>query len=142
MSIILTVFTSEASINRGKMEMQTLRAKGASYNQVISSLMMESILLTFPGFVLGVLLAIYLAPLLGSMVGLLTINPNMYALYLNHTTFQFTAIVVAGMISMFLPGTFIFQIFRLIDIVEIGQPMTSEIPDEVETVGIRNYIIA
>ncbi|MHA1907028.1 MAG: FtsX-like permease family protein, partial [Candidatus Thorarchaeota archaeon] len=138
--MMLTVFTSESSINRRKQEIQTLRAKGASYNQIIGSLMSESLILSFLGFIVGMLLAVYLAPLLGASSGLLTIDQELYATHLSYTAIQSVTIAIAGIISLYLPGAYLYQVSRLVDISEIGQPMTTETPDEVEVVNFRGYV--
>ncbi len=141
MSLMLTVFTSEASINRRKLETQTLRAKGASYSQVVSSFMAESVILAGLGFLGGIFLATYLAPLLGAANSLVSINQEVYLSHLSHTTYQPMTWIIAGMISIYLPGTFLFQTARLVETSEIGQPMAEELPDEVEDLRVRKYLL-
>jgi len=137
---MLTVFTSESSINRRKLETQTLRAKGASYNQIVGSLMSESLILSLFGFIVGLLLAVTLAPLLGASSGLLAINQEVYTTYLSYTTIDFVTIAIAGIICFYLPGAYLYQVSRLVEISEIGQPLSTETPDDVEVVNVRGYL--
>ncbi len=142
MSLMLTVFTSEASINRRKLETQTLRAKGASYSQIVSSFMSESIVLAILGFIGGIILATYLAPLLGAADTITSINQEKYVMHLSHTTYQPMTLIIAAIISFYLPSTYLFQTVRLVENSEIGQPLADELPDEAEEFTLSKYVIA
>ncbi|MHA2188104.1 MAG: FtsX-like permease family protein, partial [Candidatus Thorarchaeota archaeon] len=66
MSMFVTIFTSESSVARRQGEVSILRSRGASYNQITSSIMWESGFLTLAGLALGLVLTIVMAPLLGA----------------------------------------------------------------------------
>ncbi|MGY5854884.1 MAG: FtsX-like permease family protein [Candidatus Thorarchaeota archaeon] len=132
MSMVLTVFTSETSISRRKGEISALRSKGASFNQIISAFMWESIFLSVIGLLLGLGLAILMAPFAGASTGVFEVDPVVFVDYFNHTSIPPAAIIIACAISLYLPAAYLLHVSRRIDVGEIGQPST-EIPDEIAT---------
>jgi ABC-type lipoprotein release transport system permease subunit len=134
MSLMLTLFTSETSIAQKKGEVSALRAKGASFNQIFSSFIYESLILAIIGYVLGVGLSVILSPLMGSSTGLLSFDPVRYDLYLTKLLIPNQALALAAAIAIFLPAAYLVHVARRIEITEIGQPttrITYEIPEEV-----------
>jgi ABC-type lipoprotein release transport system permease subunit len=106
MSLMLTVFTSETSISRRKGEISALRSKGASFNQVFSTFMWESMFLSALGFILGVGLSYVMAPLIGASTGLFSFDPNRYVEFISHTAFPPLAIIIAAAIALYLPASY------------------------------------
>ena len=142
MSLMLTLFTSETSVAQKKGEVSALRAKGASYNQIFSSFIYESLVLAVIGYVVGVILSIFMAPLMGSSTGLLTFDPVLYDLYLSNLLIPGQALALAAAVAIFLPAAYLVHVARRIDVTEIGQPttrMTYEVPEEV---NILYYVLA
>ncbi|MCK4566168.1 MAG: FtsX-like permease family protein [Candidatus Thorarchaeota archaeon] len=134
MSLMLTIFTSETSVSLKKGEVSALRAKGASFNQIISAFTWESLILALLGLALGIGLTIIMAPLMGSSTGLLTFDIEMYGIFLSKLQIPLQSLVLAAVIAIFLPAAYLFHVSRRIDITEIGQPTiknTYEIPEEV-----------
>ncbi|MCF2135924.1 MAG: FtsX-like permease family protein [Candidatus Thorarchaeota archaeon] len=129
MSLMLTVFTSETSVSRRRGEISALRSKGASFNQVFSTFMWESIILAVFGFILAIVLTYIMAPLIGSSTGLFQFDPVLYGKYVDSLTFSPVALIIAGFISMYLPASYILHVARRIDVSEVGQP-TINLPDE------------
>ncbi|MFW9808283.1 MAG: FtsX-like permease family protein [Candidatus Thorarchaeota archaeon] len=142
MSLMLTLFTSETSVSQKKGEVSALRAKGASFNQIFSSFIYESLILTGIGYVLGLILTIFMAPLVGSSTGLLSFDPALYSVYFAKLLIPEQSLALAVAIAMFLPATYLVHVARRIDVTEIGQPttrMTYEIPEEA---NIWYYVVA
>ncbi|MGQ4912438.1 MAG: FtsX-like permease family protein [Candidatus Thorarchaeota archaeon] len=142
MSLMLTIFTSESSISNRKGEISALRAKGASFGQIFSGFMWESLILAFSGLFFGVQFSIWMAPLMGSSTGLLTFDPVLYDTFLSNLDIPLSSLALAGAIAMFLPASYVFHVSRRIDVAEIGQPtvrQTYEIPEEV---NLRYYVLA
>jgi len=134
MSLMLTIFTSETSVSLKKGEVSALRAKGASFNQIFSAFIWESLILALFGLALGIGLTILIAPLMGSSTGLLTFDIAMYELFMSKLQIPVQSLALAAAIAMFLPAAYLFHVSRRIDITEIGQPTiknTYEIPEEV-----------
>jgi len=134
MSLMLTIFTSEASVSQKKGEISALRSKGASYGQIFGAYIWESLILALFGLLLGLGMAIVATPLMGSSTGLLTFDISKYQLFLNELSIPTQAMILAALITMFLPAAYLFHVSRRIDVTEIGQPTTrlaSEIPEEV-----------
>jgi ABC-type antimicrobial peptide transport system permease subunit len=134
MSLMLTIFTSEASISQKKGEISALRSKGASYNQIFGAFIWESLILALTGLFLGLGITIVTTPLMGSSTGLLAFDIIQYQVFLNELTIPAPAMIIAVLIAMFLPAAYLFHISRRIDVSEIGQPstrLTYEIPEEV-----------
>ncbi len=134
MSLMLTIFTSETSVSLKKGEVSALRAKGASFNQIFSSFIWESLLLALLGLALGIGLTILIAPLMGSSTGLLSFDIAKYQLFMSKLQIPVQSLALAAAIAMFLPAAYLFHVSRRIDITEIGQPTiknTYEIPEEV-----------
>ncbi|MEE8181698.1 MAG: FtsX-like permease family protein [Candidatus Thorarchaeota archaeon] len=141
MSLMLTVFTSETSISRRKGEISSLRAKGASFNQVFSTFMWESMFLSALGFVLGLGLSYIMAPLIGASTGLFSFDPNRYAVFMSHISFPPLSIIIAGAIALYLPASYLMHVSRRIDVSEVGQPTTGGASEDTEDVGIWRYVI-
>jgi ABC-type lipoprotein release transport system permease subunit len=142
MSLMLTLFTSETSVAQKKGEVSALRAKGASFNQIFSAFIYESLILTIVGFSFGLLLATLMAPLMGSSNGLLTFDSARYELYISKLLIPTQALGLAGAIALFLPAAYLVHVARRIDVSEIGQPttrMTYEVPEEV---NLWYYVLA
>ena len=134
MSLMLTIFTSETSVSLKKGEVSALRAKGASFNQIFSAFIWESLILALLGLTLGIGLTTIIAPLMGSSTGLLSFDITRYAIFLSKLQIPVQSLALAGAIAMFLPAAYLFHVSRRIDISEIGQPTiknTYEIPEEV-----------
>ncbi len=134
MSLMLTIFTSEASVSQKKGEISALRSKGASYGQIFGAYIWESLILALTGLLLGLAIAILATPLMGSSTGLLTFDISSYQVFLNELTIPSQAMILAILIAMFLPASYLFHVSRRIDVTEIGQPTTRlayEIPEEV-----------
>lgn len=134
MSLMLTIFTSETSVAQRKGEISALRAKGASFNQIFSAVIGESLILSILGTLAGIGFSVLAAPLMGSSTGLLTFNPVLYNEFLTKMIIPVEALALAGTIAFFLPAAYLLHVARRIDVAEIGQPtirLTSEIPEEV-----------
>jgi len=134
MSLMLTIFTSETSVSQKKGEISALRAKGASFNQIFSSFIWESLVLALLGLGLGIGLTIIMAPLMGSSIGLLAVDFVAYAEFLSKLVIPIQSMALAAAIAMFLPAAYLLHVSRRIDVTEIGQPTiknTYEIPEEV-----------
>jgi ABC-type antimicrobial peptide transport system permease subunit len=134
MSLMLTIFTSETSISQKKGEISAIRSKGASFGQIFSGFIWESLILAFFGLLLGLGITIVTAPLMGSSTGLLTFDISRYIVFLSELSIPTQALILATIIAMFLPAAYLFHVSRRIDVTEIGQPTTratSEIPEEV-----------
>ncbi|MCK5302204.1 MAG: ABC transporter permease, partial [Candidatus Thorarchaeota archaeon] len=141
MSLMLTVFTSETSISRRKGEISALRSKGASFNQVFSTFMWESMFLSALGFILGLGLSYVMAPLIGASTGLFSLDPDRYAVFMSHIAFPPLSIVIAGAIALYLPASYLMHVSRRIDVSEVGQPTTGSASEDTEDVGIWRYVI-
>jgi ABC-type antimicrobial peptide transport system permease subunit len=141
MSLMLTVFTSETSISRRKGEISALRSKGASFNQVFSTFMWESMFLSALGFVLGLGLSYIMAPLIGASTGLFSFDPSRYAVFMSHISFPPLSIIIAGAIALYLPASYLMHVSRRIDVSEVGQPTTGGASEDTEDVGIWRYVI-
>ncbi|TFG05606.1 ABC transporter permease [Candidatus Thorarchaeota archaeon] len=129
MSLMLTVFTSETSVSRRKGEISALRAKGASFNQVFATFMWESLLLSVVGFVIGIVLAFVMAPLIGSTVGLFVFDSTLYTSFVQHLSIPPLGIIIGAAIALYLPAAYLLHVARRIDVSEVGQPSTT-LPEE------------
>ncbi|TFG34118.1 ABC transporter permease [Candidatus Thorarchaeota archaeon] len=141
MSLMLTIFTSETSVSQKKGEISALRAKGASFNQIFAGFIWEAMILSFLGFVTGILLTYLMSPLMGSSTGLLTFDSVRYDRFLFSLVIPGQALALAGAIAMFLPAAYLVHVSRRIDVTEIGQPTsrsTYEIPEDVD---IKFYVL-
>jgi len=141
MSLMLSIFTSETSIARRKGEISALRAKGASFNQVFATFMWESVLLALLGFVIGMGFSFLMAPLLGASVGLFVFDFNIYMQFLANISVPPLALVIAGVISMYLPGAYLLHVARRIDVSEVGQPTAGPSAEEAEQISIWRYAL-
>ena len=133
MSLMLTIFTSETSVSEKKGEISALRAKGASFNQIFTSFIWESLALALLGLAIGIGLTIIMAPLMASSTGILTFDIATYELFMSKLQIPAQSLALAAAIAMFLPAAYLLHVSRRIDVTEIGQPtikMNYEIPEE------------
>jgi len=134
MGLMLTIFTSETSIAQRKGEISALRAKGASFNQIFSAVIWESLVLSILGLFAGIGLSLLAAPLMGSSTGLLTFDSVRYSIFFSKIIIPPHALALAATIALFLPAAYLLHVARRIDVAEIGQPtirLTYEVPEEV-----------
>jgi len=141
MSLMLTIFTSETSISQKKGEISALRSKGASFNQVFGTLIWESLILAATGLLIGLGFTSLMAPLMGSSTGLLSFDLPSYYVFLNELAIPSHALILATIIALFLPATYLFHVSRRIDVTEIGQPTTRLTYEVPETVRFSHYAI-
>ncbi len=141
MSLMLTIFTSETSVSRRKGEISALRSKGASFNQVFATFMWESLILGILGLLIGIFLAMVMAPMIGATRGLFVFNLNDYMLYLTHLTISPLSVIIASAIAMYLPASYLLHVARRIDVSEVGQPMTVYDDVGAEDRGVRGYVL-
>jgi ABC-type lipoprotein release transport system permease subunit len=141
MSLMLTIFTSETSISQKKGEISALRSKGASFGQIFSAYIWESLLLALSGLLIGLGITVLTAPLMGSSTGLLSFNITSYLLFLKDLSIPVHALIIATLIAIFLPASYLFHVSRRIDVTEIGQPTTRQVYEIPEEVSISYYAI-
>ncbi len=141
MGLMLTVFTSETSVAQRKGEISALRAKGASFNQIFSAIICESLVLSIFGLLLGIGLSMLAAPLMGSSTGLLAFDPVRYNLFLSKMIIPLPALVLAATISLFLPSAYLLHVARRIEVAEIGQPTTRLVSEVPEEINIWYYVL-
>ena len=139
MALMLSIFTSETSIVRKKSDVRVLRTRGASYNQIMTTLIIESTILAISGFFLGMGLSYMMAPFMGASVGFFNIDQQLYSQFLEFFTISPIAFVIAGAIAMFLPMTYLFHVARKIEITEIGQPTQTEMEPEITEEKLWKY---
>ncbi|MFX0107007.1 MAG: FtsX-like permease family protein, partial [Candidatus Hodarchaeota archaeon] len=133
MSLMLTIFTSETSISYRRGEISALRAKGASFNQIFSAVIWESMILAIAGFAIGTLLSFMTAPLMEASTGLLTFDFTIYEKFLLNTVIPLQALVLGASVALFLPSAYLLHVARRIDVSEVGQPTSRtyyEVPEE------------
>ncbi|MHA1906499.1 MAG: FtsX-like permease family protein [Candidatus Thorarchaeota archaeon] len=133
MSVLLTVFVSELSIQNKKSDLRAIRAKGASYSQVTSALLWEASLITLGGLIFGIILSIFLSPMMGASTGLFAVDMSIFTDYFYNTRISEFGLLVSSIIAVYLPFTFMVQIARSIDVLEIGQVDKANIDDMVES---------
>ncbi|MFW9849432.1 MAG: FtsX-like permease family protein [Candidatus Thorarchaeota archaeon] len=141
MSVILTVFVSELAIQNKKSDLRAIRAKGASYGQVTSSLLWEASMMTLGGMIIGIVLSLFLSPMMGASTGLFEIDTTLFSNYLLNTRISLFGILVSGIIAVYLPLTFMVQITRSIDVLEIGQIDKANIDEAVESSSLTRTSI-
>ncbi len=139
MSLMLTIYTSETSVSRRKGEISALRAKGASFNQVFSTFMWESLMLSIIGLGSGIALSFILAPLVGSTVDLFVFDMAAFVRYLSNISIPLVSIVIAAVIAMYLPAAYLLHVAQRIDVSEVGQPMDTSADESAESGSIKRY---
>ncbi len=132
LSIFITIFTAESSLSRRKVEISVLRSKGASFNQITASIMWEACILSVSGFLIGLGLAVVLAPVLGSSNGFFNVNMSEYIRFFTSLRVPPMILMIAGVITMYLPGLYLYQIERRIDVHEVGVPLKGESEEKIQ----------
>ena len=141
MSLMLTVFTSESSIARRKGEISALRSKGASFNQVFSAFMWESMFLALIGFATGILLSLVMAPVLGASRGIFVVDFATLGRYMTAVSVPILSLVIGFVLAMCLPIAYLLHVARRIDVSEVGQPTAEEPEEAAEEGSIARYAL-
>ena len=142
MALMLSIFTSETTIIRKKNDVRVLRTKGASYNQIMTALIVESAILAVIGFLMGLVFSYIMAPIMGASTDLFNIDQQLYIKFIEFLTISPLTYVIAGAIAMFLPMTYLFHVARKIDILEVGQPTQNEPEPEAKEENLWKYGLA
>ncbi|TXT57786.1 MAG: conserved membrane protein of unknown function [Candidatus Thorarchaeota archaeon] len=142
MSLMLTLFTSETSVSRRKGEISALRSKGASFNQIFSTFMWESLFLCVFGFVIAMGLSILMAPMIASSVGLFMFDSAVFTRFLSSITINPVALIIAGAIAMYLPSAYLLHVARRIDVSEVGQPAAMNAEEGAEDASLWKYTVS
>ncbi|MCK5150638.1 MAG: ABC transporter permease, partial [Candidatus Thorarchaeota archaeon] len=142
LSIFITIFTAESSLSRRKIEISVLRSKGASFNQITASIMWESCILAISGFLFGLGLATILTPILGSSNGLFNINTEEYLRFFLALRVPPLILVISCVITLYLPGLYLYQIERRIDVHEVGVPLKGESEEKIQESKFRQLLAA
>ncbi|MHA1903472.1 MAG: ABC transporter permease [Candidatus Thorarchaeota archaeon] len=141
MSMMLTIFTSETSVARRKGEISALRSKGASFNQVFSTFMWESLFLALIGLLFGIGLSLIMAPFVGASIGFFIFDPAILVQYFTHFNIPPLSLVIAAVIAMYLPAAFLLHVARRIDVSEVGQPITEQAEEGTEMGSFWRYVV-
>ena len=95
LGLYITAYTTESTLSTRKMEIRILRSKGASYNQITSSIMWESGILAILGLFTGLLLTVTLTPVMWSTKGFLMIDFIEYLEFFNHLRISLMTLVIS-----------------------------------------------
>lgn len=130
-SLIIMVNAAESSVMKRRNEASLLRTKGASYNQILSSYIWESILLFAISWLIGISLSLPFASLIGATTGILALNYTTYLLFSNMQVINALGFVLATVVGLSLPIAYLLQIGRLIETDELIA-LREEVQNEVE----------
>ncbi|MFW9918837.1 MAG: FtsX-like permease family protein [Candidatus Thorarchaeota archaeon] len=118
-AIIIMINASESAVLRRKGEASLLRVKGASYNQILTSYIWESIILFAISVSLSLLLSIFFSVLMGASEGVLQYNQADLILFWDNLVPNYLGIIMAVIIALALPITYLLQIGRFIEVEEL-----------------------
>jgi ABC-type antimicrobial peptide transport system permease subunit len=131
-SLVIMVNASETSVLKRKGEASLLRTKGASYNQVLTSYIWESVILFIAALILGLSLSMFFGALTGATRGVLVVDTQEFIQFANMLVIHPLGIVIAIVIGSSLPITYMMQIGRLIEVEEL-MLLPEDISNEIET---------
>ncbi|MFW9921515.1 MAG: FtsX-like permease family protein, partial [Candidatus Thorarchaeota archaeon] len=132
MSLFLAVYVSKSSITRRGSEISILRSKGASYNQILSSVVWEALLLSLISIGAGFLLTSILVSLMGSATAPFVFDLDSFFHFLYNVRFPWIGVIIGITIAFYLPGLYMYHIVSNMRVYDIGQPTQKEIPEEIE----------
>ncbi|MFW9920576.1 MAG: FtsX-like permease family protein [Candidatus Thorarchaeota archaeon] len=141
MSLFMTIFSSRTSITKREEEIGILRSKGASYNQILTSMMSESILFSVTGLIIGIMLSSIFVPIMGASTGTFAIDYGLFAIYLENYRLPFISILIGAVISFYLPGLYLYHIEVNVQVYEIGPQKTEERASKSEEGRFWKYTI-
>ncbi len=118
-SLVLMVNAAEASVLRRKNESSLLRTKGASFNQIMSSYLWESLVLFVAAITLGLLLSVFFSSVIGSTKGIFIFDYAEFAYFSSMFVIHPLGIAIAIIVGLSLPITYLLQIGRFIDTDEL-----------------------
>jgi len=130
-SLIIMVNAAETSVLKRKGEASLLRTKGASFNQILTSYLWESVIIFLLALTLGLILSVLFGVLTGATQGVLSFNFQEFMLFSKMLVIHPLGIVIAAIIGLSLPITYMMQIGRLIEVEEL-MLLPSDISIEVE----------
>ncbi|MFW9849767.1 MAG: FtsX-like permease family protein [Candidatus Thorarchaeota archaeon] len=130
-SLIIMVNAAETSVLKRKGEASLLRTKGASFNQILTSYLWESVIIFLSALTLGLILSVLFGILTGATQGVLLFNYQEFMLFWKMLVVHPLGMVIAAIVGLSLPITYMMQIGRLIDVEEL-QLLPPDISVEVE----------
>jgi ABC-type antimicrobial peptide transport system permease subunit len=126
LGLYITAYTTDSTLSTRKMEIRILRSKGASYNQITSSIMWESGILAILGLVTGLLLTVTLTPVMWSTKGFMIIDFIEYMEFFSHLRISLMTLAISVTLCLLIPGLYLYHIQRLIDVYEVGNIQKAE----------------
>ncbi|MCK5150890.1 MAG: ABC transporter permease, partial [Candidatus Thorarchaeota archaeon] len=131
-SLVIMVNAAESSVLKRKGEASLLRTKGASFNQILTSYIWESVILFIFALTLGLSLSVFFGMLIGATRGVLIFDAQDFILFSNMLVIHPLGIIIAGIIGLTLPITYMMQIGRLIEVDELTL-LSEDLSSEIET---------
>ncbi|MFX1317626.1 MAG: FtsX-like permease family protein [Promethearchaeota archaeon] len=108
LSVLLTTFTASLFLSNRRSELALLRARGASYQQLYSILMVEFFILALLGTIAGGFLGIFLGCLIPSATSFLIFNLGSLLHHLSLTTINLVFWGLAGFVCILPAAAYVF----------------------------------
>ncbi|MHA1637151.1 MAG: FtsX-like permease family protein [Candidatus Thorarchaeota archaeon] len=139
-ALLVTLSSSESSVLKRKFETSLLRAKGASYNQVLFGYMFESLVLCGASLSLGVALSLVLAPAIGSSNGLFIFDADRFIRFMSTIVINNTGLIFGTILSLCLPISFMIHATRHIETWDFEDSKGVNDTSLVDTISTRRGI--
>jgi ABC-type antimicrobial peptide transport system permease subunit len=132
LALFFSVFAADAFMAPRTIEVGIIRSKGASYSQVSSIFLWETLIISSLAIVMGVILSVLFAPLIPASINFMTFDWEVYIYYITNTVVTFSTILRAIGLTVLPSMLFILYLARKAAQTEIGLTLMeiSEAPNE------------
>jgi len=132
LALFFSVFAADTFMAPRTVEIGIIRSKGASYSQVSSIFLWETLIISSIAVFMGVIFSILFAPLIPASVDFMVFDWDIYAYYISNTVVTFSTILRAIGLTVLPSMLFIIYLARKAAQTEIGLTLmeATEAPDE------------
>jgi len=138
LALFFSVFAADTFMAPRTVEIGIIRSKGASYSQVSSIFLWETLIISSIAVFMGIIFSILFAPLIPASINFMVFDWSIYTYYISNTVLTFSTILRAIGLTVLPSMLFIIYLARRAAQTEIGLTLmeATEVPNEqVESYG-------
>lgn len=141
LALFFSVFAADAFMAPRTVEVGIIRSKGASYSQVSSVFLWETLLISSLAVILGVVFSVLFAPLIPASIDFMTFDWSVYTYYLSNTVLTSGTILTAIGLTVLPSMLFILYRARKAAQAEIGLTLVEATTNPTEQTESHGFTI-
>ncbi len=141
LALFFSVFAADTFMAPRTVEIGVIRSKGASYSQVSSIFLWETLIISGLAILMGIILSVFFAPLIPASTSFMTFDWSLYLYYLNRTVVTGSTIIRAIGLTVLPSMLFILYRARKAAQTEIGLTLMEVTDDPAEQTESHGFTI-